>query len=262
MPSTRPAAPLIRSAALDRPGVAHGFTTREGGVSVGPLASLNLRRRPGETPEALTENWARVLAALDERLEVGSVALLSQVHGNAVVRVGAGAGPLAAVAEADGAITTEPGVVLVVGVADCVPVLVASPGGVAVAHAGWRGTVAGVVPATIAALAEATGDDPAAMTAAIGPHISAEVYEVGPEVVAGLESAGLDLDRVTRPGQRGRPHADLGAAVAEQLRRSGVGTVDRLGLCTVRDPRFFSHRRDGEGAGRFSGVITRTGSLR
>jgi YfiH family protein len=159
------------------------------------------------------------------------------------------------VAEADAAICTTPGILLAVRVADCVPVLVASPHGVAVAHAGWRGAAAGVVSCAVAALVEETGDSPTEMTAAIGPHISGRVFEVGDEVVEALRKAGIPERLFLRERPHRRPLVDLCAAVEWQLLEGGVLRVDPMGLCTVMDHRFFSHRREGPHTGRTAGII-------
>ena len=145
-------------------------------------------------------------------------------------------------------------------VADCVPVLLAAPGGVAVAHAGWRGTVAGVVPQTVQALCEGTGCSPDQIVAAIGPCISGEAYEVGDEVVAGLRSAGLQDADFMAPTNRARAHVDLGRAVAAQLEAAGVPQIDRIERCTQTDPELHSYRRDGPRAGRLAGLIVREAS--
>lgn len=248
--------PLLHGAALEAaPGAVHGFTTREGGVSEG--GTLNLARRPWERDEALAENWRRAVRALHPDLAPGAVAVMHQVHGARVLRVDAGLGPLRPVGEADALVTTVRGLVLAVRTADCVPVLLAAPGGVAAAHAGWRGTVAGVVPAAVAALCEATGADPASLVAAVGPHVGGDAYEVGPEVVQGLRGTGLSDEVFLRPRPGARDHVDLGAAVEAQLRRAGVPRVDRVAGCTFTDPRFFSHRRDGAAAGRQAGLVAR-----
>lgn len=250
--------PLLHGALLSLVrGVAHGFSTREGGVSEGSLGPLNLARRPEEREEALVENWRRVVAALAPGLAPERVAIVHQVHGADVLRVSRGRGPLAPMGEADALITTEPGLVLAVRTADCVPVLMAAPGGVAAAHAGWRGTVAGVVPAAVQALCEATGAPPARVVAAIGPHISGAAYEVGPEVVEGLRRAGVPEASFLRPGPGPRDHVDLGGAVEAQLRAAGVLRIDRVAGCTFGEPRFHSHRRDGAAAGRQAGLIAR-----
>jgi YfiH family protein len=254
------AAPLLRAPLLSAtPGVVHGFSTREGGVSQGSLGSLNLALRQGEEPPRLVENWRRVCLALDPSLDPDDLVLLTQVHGADVVTAERPSGPLDTLADADAAVTTRPGLVLAVRTADCVPVLLAAPGGVAVAHAGWRGTAAGVVPATVATLAQASGCDPGQVTAAIGPCISGAAYEVGDEVVEGLLAGGLrEADvLVSSPGPK--PHVDIGRAVQAQLHACGVTQIDWLQRCTYGEGCFHSHRRDGPPAGRLAGVIARLG---
>ncbi len=252
------AVPLERSARLSALGhVRHGFTTREGGVSSGPFRSLNLAVREGEDPAAVRENWRRVASTLDPRLTDAHVAVLHQVHGAAVLRVHAAPGALAVAGEADASFTTEVGVVLAVRVADCVPVLLAGPGVVGVAHAGWRGAAAGVVDAVLDAMIAATGAPASSFVAAVGPCISARHFEVGPEVVEGLVSTGVpEREVVSFVGPRGRPHVDLPGVVARQLDRRGIA-ADVVARCTVADPELFSHRRDGPSTGRSAGVVVR-----
>jgi len=184
----------------------------------------------------------------------GAVAVLSQVHGDRVLPVNAGKGGLSSVGEADAAVCTTPDVLLVVRVADCVPVLLAVPGGVAVAHAGWRGTAAGVVANAVQALCAATGMPTESVVAAIGPHISQAHFQVGEEVVEALRGTGVDLEGLI-DRTRAKPHVDLGGVVERQLRAAGVECVDRVGGCSYADLQYFSHRRDGERAGRMAGVI-------
>ena len=236
--------PLVTSPLLAaRPGVRHGFTTRRGGVSVGPLASLNLARRPGERDEALLENWRRVVG------DPGALALVHQVHGKRVIEVEAGRGPLEVVGEADALVSRTPGVVVAVRVADCVPVLLAGPGVVAAVHAGWRGTVAGIVGETVAAMS-ASGVSPSELVAAIGPAIGVCCYEVGPEVAGRVAERSPEAVDTSRP----REHVDLRRANAVQLRAAGVGQVGIVGSCTRCDPDSFSHRRD-PAAGRLAGFV-------
>jgi purine-nucleoside/S-methyl-5'-thioadenosine phosphorylase / adenosine deaminase len=241
--------PLLASA----PGVRHGFTTRAGGVSVGPLASLNLARRPGETDAGLVENWSRVSRALG--LEPGRLALMSQVHGAAVIRAAEASGPLAVLGEADALITTVPGLLLATRAADCVPILLAAPGAVAAVHSGWRGTVANVVGAATRALCEVAGCAPSAIRAAVGPCISGPAYECGPEVAQALGESGLSTEDFLEEGCGPREHVDLGRAVLAQLRDLGVRERERIEVCTQSDSRFFSHRGEGASTGRFAGVI-------
>jgi YfiH family protein len=141
--------------------------------------------------------------------------------------------------------------------ADCVPVLLAAPGGVGVAHAGWRGAALGVVPAAVRALCEATGAAPAAVRAAIGPSIAGQRYEVGHEVVDALAASGVDPARFLVAGPGSRPHVDVADAVEAQLEALGVGRIARVRRCTAEDPELFSHRADGPATGRQAGVVAR-----
>jgi len=241
--------PLLASA----PGTCHGFTTRSGGVSAGPLSSLNLARRPGERDEALVENWSRVSRALG--LAPGQLALMSQVHGAEVIRASEASGPLEVLGQADALITTVPGLLLATRAADCVPILLAAPGGVAAVHSGWRGTVANVVGAATRELCRAVGCGPEEVRAAVGPCISGQAYECGPEVAAALAESGLSPDDFLERGLGPREHVDLGRAVLAQLREFGVTQRERIEVCTHSDPRFFSHRGEGTLTGRFAGVI-------
>ena len=248
--------PLLTAGALLRfPTVRHGFTTRAGGVSTGPLATLNLGRRDEETEKHLVENWSRVAGTLDASLGASRVAVMSQVHGADVLVVDAAHGPLEAVGEADGAVTTATDVILAVRVADCVPVLFAAPGGIAVAHAGWRGVAAGVAPKTARVLCDVTGCLRSDVVAVVGPHISGERFEVGEEVVDALVAAGLDADTFLVK-RAPKPYVDLRRAVTRQLEGLGI-VVDHVYGCTIDDARFFSHRRGGPKTGRFAGVIVR-----
>ncbi|MEZ4321413.1 MAG: peptidoglycan editing factor PgeF [Myxococcota bacterium] len=238
------------AAALEAlPGVRHVFTDRTGGVSVGPLASLNLALREGEEPTRLVENWSRVARALHPSFTAEGVVLLDQVHGAAVVRAHAPTGPLATLAPADAVYTDVPGLLLAIRTADCVPVLVAGDGIVGAAHAGWRGVASGVVPALVRAM----GVDPGTLSVAVGPHIGVDAYEVGDEVVSGIVASGVPRERFVV--ERARPHVDLRAAVVHQLESLGVKTIGHVRRCTATDRDCYSHRRDGPATGRQASVI-------
>jgi YfiH family protein len=150
--------------------------------------------------------------------------------------------------DADGIISTRPGAVVAVRVADCVPILLAAPGGVAALHAGWRGTAADIARIGLRTLQEATGARPAEVRAAIGPAICGACYEVGEEVLDGVAAVA--------PGASWRAgrHVDLARANAEILEAEGV-SVDLLGVCTRCDAGYWSHRRDGPAGGRQVGAI-------
>ncbi len=218
-------------------GVRAASTLRTGGVSAGSYASLNLGAHVGDDPARVAENRRRVMAALRVPSEP---CWLEQVHGTNVLDLDA-AGPAGAV-PADAAVTSRRGVVCVVVTADCVPVLMTDRAGrrVGVAHAGWRGLAAGVLPATLAALGE-RGEN---VLAWLGPAIGPRAFEVGDEVRAAFAAQGFGVERAFARNARGRWHADLYALATESLQRAGVSAVYGGEHCTfIETERFFSHRR-------------------
>ncbi len=200
------------------------FTTREGGVSTGPYASLNLGSR-GDDPARITEN--RRLACGELGLDADRLALNRQRHTARAVQAGTNGAEVA-----DALWTDDPGRPLLALAADCVPIAVVTLGlrpAVAVVHAGWRGLVAGVVGAAVEALPEGP------RAAMVGPAIGPCCYEVGPEV-AGRFDADLVSGRLL----------DLWTASERSLRGAGVEHVERIDLCTrCHSDRFFSHRASG-----------------
>ena len=203
------------------------FSTRSGGVSNGPYASLNLGFLSGDDRELVEENRRRLYAAAGAHAE--RVSWPRQVHGPDVVRAG-GRG-----IEADAIWSDEPDEPVMVVTADCVPVALVRLGGrpaVALAHVGWRGLLAGVVPAAVAALGSRH------VAAAIGPGIGPCCYEVGEDVSGAVRKAfgfGFSSDG----------HLDLPGAVERALRNAGCVRIDRLDECTsCHSERYFSHRRD------------------
>ncbi|MEM9296148.1 MAG: polyphenol oxidase family protein [Planctomycetota bacterium] len=271
----------LRSPLLAAAGVRHGFSTRVGGLSRGPYASLNLgslrkNARPGEGDHntSVSENFRRLRAAL--RLERRPRFAAVQCHGAQVWEVDRDKPPREAdVPSADGLVTAVAGPMLTVRTADCVPVLLATADGRAVGavHAGWRGVLAGVVEASVGAVrrvaggvAGATGEVagmggatqpgaalPVGLVAAVGPCIGVDRFEVGEEVAEAFDAAGLGACvRRGEPGWGERPHVDLAEAVVRRLIAAGVaaGSIDRPaaggpGACTyVEADLFFSYRRD------------------
>lgn len=219
-------------------------TTREGGVSSGPYASLNLADHVGDDECAVAENRARLNAFLPED---SRITWLRQVHGTAVVDAKVFAQP----PEADACVSRTPGEVCAVLTADCLPVLFASSSGreVAAAHAGWRGLLEGVLEATLAALDAA----PSELLVWLGPAIGPTAFEVGPEVrEAYLAGAGAS-QRATAAcfrasGARpGHSYADLYGLARIRLAAAGVTRIYGGEACTHSEAaRFFSYRRDGE----------------
>jgi YfiH family protein len=218
--------------AIALPGGTALFTTRRGGVSDGPFASLNLGLLTDDDPEAVRENRARV-----ERIGGGRLAQARQVHGTDVIE----ADPDRMV-EADGQVTAQRGVAAVALTADCLPIALVAPEGVGMLHAGWRGLANGVISSGVEALRRLGAER---IAAAIGPGAGPCCYEVGDEVRAAF-------------GTNGRT-VDLKAIARAQLTEAGVEEVHDCGLCTIHDPeRFFSHRRDRGVTGRQAGLAWRS----
>jgi YfiH family protein len=239
------------------PGATAAFTTRLGGVSEAPFDALNLGILTEDNRESVIANRRRLAGALD--FAPDRIAVAHQVHGSELARhpdpvslrcsfasyegdeeqrsLGESEIP-----EADGHVVDAPGVAALVFVADCVPVALSGPGGVAMLHCGRRGLAAGIV----AKGASAVG----ATDAAVGPSIGACCYEVGAEVLAAFDHLGEGV-------ARGRM-LDLPEVARRSLSEVGVERVELSGLCTSCEPElFFSHRRDRGRTGRQVGLIWR-----
>lgn len=238
-------------------GVGALMTARPGGHSNAPYAGCNLGDHVGDAPDAVALNRADVAALLGVR-----PVWLRQVHGHTVVRLASDSGLDGEPIEADGALTTEPGVACTVMVADCLPVLLAAPEGrgVAALHAGWRGLAGagelggrGIVETGVAALCEATGCAPADLLAWLGPCIGPSAFEVGADVLTGFAVSPNEphprfVPRADSSEAAPRWLADLAGLAQDRLVRLGVRAAHILGgpWCTVGEPsRFFSFRRDG-----------------
>lgn len=243
MNATTPQINPVEAPALALPGIAHAFFTRQGGVSAGLYAGLNTGIGSRDQREAVMENRSRAARHLGTTIE--RLATPYQVHGTETVTVetpwGPGLGP-----KADALVTNRPGLAIGVGTADCGPVLFAdaAAGIVGAAHAGWKGALTGILESTIAAM-EGLGADRTRVVAVLGPMISGEVYEVGPEFVERFVEADPDNQRFFRPAARpGHAYFDLPAYIVARLEAAGVGRAGHTGFCTYRDEqRFFSYRR-------------------
>jgi polyphenol oxidase len=232
-------------AKLDRGGEGEAvaaFSTRLGGASSGAYESLNLGLLTGDERERVRENRRRLTAALDR--DPGGILFGHQVHEAALRTSSRPPDPNpwladAPPAEADGQVTAEAALTPLVQVADCLPVAVAGPEGVAMLHCGWRGLAAGIVGRGVEALG--------ARSAAIGPGIGACCYRVGEEVLAEFEVLG--------EGIANGPMLDLPEVARRLLAEAGVERIESSGVCTSCGPElFFSHRRDGERTGRQAGL--------
>ncbi len=233
----------VEAPALALPGIAHAFFTRQGGVSTGLYAALNTGIGSSDDRAAVLENRARAARHLGATPE--HLATPYQVHGTDAVLVGKvwgpGLGP-----KADAVVTDRPGVAVGVGTADCGPVLFADAEArvIAAAHAGWKGALAGILESTIATM-ERLGAERSRIVAVLGPTISPEAYEVGPEFVARFEAADPGNGRFFRASPRqGHAQFDLPGYIASRLLAAGLTRPHALGICTCFDEeRFFSYRR-------------------
>ncbi|MEF2280100.1 peptidoglycan editing factor PgeF [Deinococcus sp. YIM 134068] len=243
---------LLRSPLLPVP---HAFTTRAGGVSVGAYGApagggLNLDDRE-DNPEVVAENRRRLSTALG--FDPARVARLNQVHGTDVREARPG------VQEGDALVTTEPGLLLAIGTADCYPVLLADEAAsvVGAAHAGWRGTLGRIAARTVEAMV-ARGARAERIRAAVGPGICGEQYPVGEDVARQFREAGLD-EHVLEIG--GALHLDLAGANRAVLLAAGLlpENVWVSGRCST-EPDFYSYRRDAGRTGRMWAVIGLTGT--
>lgn len=230
---------VLRSSLLD--GVPHGFLGRGGGVSNGLFTSLNVGLGSSDDPAAVRAN--RVLA-IDMVLPGAALATVHQVHGSTVVYAAQSIADDAR-PHADALVTDRPGVLLGILTADCVPVLFADAdaGVVGAAHAGWKGALAGITDATIAAM-EAIGADRVRIVAAIGPCIGRASYEVSDEFVRRFADADPANDRFFTAGRPGHALFDIEGYVAHRLAAAGLSRVEAVGHDTCgREADYFSYRR-------------------
>lgn len=207
-------------------------TGRSGGVSLPPFDSLNLADHVGDDPQAVAGNRARCLL----HAGIGELAVMEAVHGAAVAEVAVGG----SVPGVDALVTRTPGVALLALAADCVPLALADPGAgvIGAVHCGWRGLVAGVVPATLAAMRDLGARR---ITAVLGPSICGSCYEVP---AARIDEVRVAVGEATAGAcVRGR-HLNVAAGVRDQLALDGVSAQIVPG-CTAEDARLFSFRRDG-----------------
>lgn len=228
--------------AIDLPGARALFTTRRGGFSRGPYASLNLGRWTEDDPGCVERNRESVQRALGVRFAYGR-----QVHGTRVHVAQAATEDAAAMPqEADGQATARVGVAPMVLTADCLPIAISGRGAVAMLHAGWRGIQAGVIGEGVRAVRGLGAAGP--LAAAIGPGAGPCCYEVGDEVRAAFAEDGSDV----RSGR----NLDLKAIARRRLELAGVEQIHDAGLCTIcsAPTLFYSHRRDHGVTGRQAGV--------
>lgn len=231
-----------------------GVFTRQGGVSRGPWRGLNVGYTVGDEPRAVEVNHDHICRALDIRRE--AITTAQQVHGARVAQVRA-EDRGATFPAADGLITDVPGVVLMFCFADCVPLLLFDPHrpAVGLAHAGWRGTLAGIASRMAGAMQAAFGSRPEELIAGIGPAIGPCCYQVGQRLAHQVREWLPQWPDLIR-WQDGIPHFDLWRTNRRQLEAAGVRSIAMAQYCTAcHVDEFFSHRAEGGRTGRFAALI-------
>ncbi len=239
----QPPAPFYELAgqfAIELPGARAVFTTRRGGSSSGPFATLNLGFSTDDDPACAARN--RVV--LGDAVGAPTPAFMYQTH-SAAIRVLDDPGMATERVKVDGQATRLHGIAPAALGADCLTIAIAAGGAVAVVHAGWRGLDEGVIAAGVRAVRDLMPDE-RSLEAAIGPGAGRCCYEVGEELHARFAAY---------PGARAGDNLDLKAIAAAQLAAAGVRTVHDLGMCTICAPElFYSHRRDAGVTGRQAGL--------
>ena len=226
--------------------VPHCFTTRLGGVSTGHLSSLNIGMHRGDEPENVAKNYEILANALPFNIQ--NLVLTRQTHSDivrAVTKADAAGLDHSAYPECDALVTNDPGTALVVFTADCTPILLHDPvtGAVGAAHAGWRGTAAGIAGKTVAAMVRQFGCDPANIHAAIGPNIAQCCFACDADVPDAMVAALGDTAREWIQHRDGKYYVNLKAINAQFLRNAGVNHIEISTECTMcSHHRFWSHR--------------------
>lgn len=236
------ALPVLTSPLLDLPGVRHAFFTRQGGVSEGIYAGLNVGQGSSDASEAVAENRRR--AAAHFGLPLGALSTCYQIHSAEALPADAPWGD--ARPQADGVVTATPGVLCGALAADCAPILFADPkaGVVAAAHAGWKGALTGIAEATVRAM-QAKGAKPRDIVAVVGPCIAQASYEVGLEFLDRFTAADPANARFFAPGVSAEKRQfDLPGFVLSRIESTGIETCAWVGADTCADEaRFYSNRR-------------------
>jgi polyphenol oxidase len=234
--------PVLALDNLKADGLRHGFFLRTGGVSEGVYASLNCGRGSNDAKDRVEENRARAAA----QLGVVSSRLIGprQIHSAKTVIASQAWEPRDA-PEADAIVTNCPGLAISVLTADCTPILLACPeaGVIAAVHAGWKGAKAGIIESAIEAMQSLRGQ-PGQIVAAIGPAISQAAYEVSFDFEAAFLAEDGSSEKYFSQAEGARPRFNLTAYVKDRLLRSGVTSIQDIGMCTYENESIlFSYRR-------------------
>ena len=240
---------------LDSAGLPHALLTRRGGASCDPYRSLNVGASVGDDPDCVQENRLRALAIFNRKPE--SVPELFQVHSD---RIMLGRPPVAGapLPQADGVVTDLPALTLMMRFADCVPILMYDPvqRAAGIAHAGWKGTLAGVAARAVEAFRENFHSRPEDLLAGIGPSIGPDHYAVGGELADAFRSTFGSAASRWIEKRNGEIYLNLWAANEFVLRGAGVQKIEGAGICTAcHTEDWFSHRAEHGRTGRFGAMI-------
>ena len=241
--------------ALEAAGVRHAVLTRRGGVSRAPYESLNMGASVGDDPLAVAENRRRALALFHRNIE--TIPELHQVHSTRILPAARRpeGEPLP---QADGVVTDSPLYTLCMRFADCVPILLYDPvrRAAGMAHAGWKGTIAGVAASAVEAMRTRFGSRPEDILAGIGPSIGPDHYAVGDEVLDALRAAFGDAAGAWLSRSGDATHLNLWAVNRDTLSRAGVRKIELAGICTAcHTEDWFSHRAEHGRTGRFAALM-------
>lgn len=238
--------------------VKHGIFTRHGGVSAAPFGSLNLGGNVGDDPKSVRSNHLRMYAALD--VSDNCACTVWQVHSADIIIAHRPAPGRRWLARADAMMTNQVDIPLSMRFADCTPIIYYAPQSrvIAMAHAGWRGTVQGIASSVVRAMREAYGVQPGEIRAVVGPSIGPDRYQVGEEVVDAVRAQFGTIDGlIKRDADDGTAYLDLWAANQLDLERAGVHHIEVAAICTAENTGdFFSHRAEHGRTGRFGAVIS------
>jgi polyphenol oxidase len=246
---------FVTSELLDDYGVTHGFFMRHGGCSPYPWKSLNMATSVGDSRENVIENRKRIAEVL--KIDPKSFFDLWQVHSNKVVVTDKPRLPEEKHIQADAIITRDKQVSLLMLFADCVPIMLFDPINkvIAISHAGWKGTINGVVSQTITNMADMFNCSPENIIGVIGPSICVDHYQVGKEVIDQAKTVFTQKDNVMR-SINGRFFLNLPAANKKIMEKSGLKSIEMINICTsCNTDDWFSHRGENGKTGRFGAVI-------
>ena len=242
---------------FDEEGVPHGFFTRLGGVSPQPWASLNVATSVGDSRENVIENRNRILHIFGKNYD--SVFDTWQVHSD-IVHCSEKPRPVDEPhIKGDAVVTSSPQVALMMVFADCAPVLFydMKKKVVAIAHAGWQGTVKHIVCRTIEKMQQEYGSKTEDIIAGIGPSIDVDHYEIGEQTAQVVKESFPDEERRVLKNIDGKPHFDMWQANVLLLERYSLKSIEVAGVCTAYDlENWYSHRAENGNTGRFAAVIT------